>query len=500
MESNVEEILKKADELSSPINFEQNEIAMILAAGHGKRIKSQKSKMLHQIYGLPTVERVYRACAGKDSSMNAVLVVGIKAIDVMSVIGKRGSISFAYQAEQKGTGHALQVGIERIGNDSFNGTLYVLPGDMGLLDRETMDMFRKEFRSSSSDMMVLTGLFDGPPELNAYGRIIRVKATDKLGNSAGPDFNKVIEIIENKDIQALEENGVYETAYNSKIYSYSKEELINNNEFNSGVYAFDYQKLLKLVYNLGSQNAQNEIYITDLIKLFNDAGHSVAAVSPKDQRVVMGFNDKSVLKEMDTIYRQGIYEKVGNILEIDDPEDFFIDESVIEQILEMDAKGVPLEIKIGKGVHIGKGVKLNYNIKMYKNVFVSGNIALGKNVIIYENAYLSCYPNQKFVVGDNVEILWGNIIKGSVLIGDNCRIESSVNITGSDDSPTILGKNVLIKGTSYIFGTIIEDDVKVEHSVLVRKKVNRVIKRNGKVQEVRYFLPMPAGLDAIEER
>ena len=106
--------------------------------------------------------------------------------------------------------------------------------------------------------------------------------------------------------------------------------------------------------------------------------------------------------------------------------------------------------------------------------------------------------NQEFIIGDNVEILWGDIIKGNIVIGDNSRIESSVNMTGSDDYPLRIGKNVLIKGTSYIFGSIIEDDIHIEHSVLIKKKILRTIKANGDVQSVKFIIPTPSGIDIIE--
>ncbi|MCK7525986.1 MAG: hypothetical protein MZV64_54440 [Ignavibacteriales bacterium] len=110
--------------------------------------------------------------------------------------------------------------------------------------------------------------------------------------------------MEFKDILALPDDKPYQVTYRNKTYSYTKKELIETNEFNSGVYAFNYKKLIELINNLSSNNAQNEIYITDLISLFNQKGYSVGAVSPTNQYVVMGFNDKSVLKEMDEIARR----------------------------------------------------------------------------------------------------------------------------------------------------------------------------------------------------
>jgi bifunctional UDP-N-acetylglucosamine pyrophosphorylase/glucosamine-1-phosphate N-acetyltransferase len=494
-----EEIYETITRLSSELNYEFKEAAIILAAGHGKRIKSQKSKMLHKIWEIPTVERVYNACQKGIDNINLVVVVGIKAKDVTEVIGKRELTTFAYQEIQNGTGHAVQVALKRLEKNLDDGIVYVIPGDMGLLDSETIAQLRSEYINTKSDMMVLTGIYEGDPEDNYYGRIIRVKDKDDNGKSSGEDKGKVIEIMEHKDILALPNDKSYKVKYNGKTYSFTKKELIENNEFNSGVYAFNYKKLIQLIGQLSSDNVQQEIYITDMISLFNKNSYSVKAINPKKQYVVMGFNDKSVLKEMDAVARRQVYEKLKNIIEINDPDDFFIDETVVEDILLMDKQNVPLDIKIGQGVYIGKGVKLNYNLELKKDVYVNGNVIFGQNNVVWQNVHLSCFSNQTFRIGNDVEILWGDIIKGNIIIGDNSRIESSVNMTGSDEYPLRIGQRVLIKGTSYIFGSIIEDEVYIEHSVIIKKKVERLIKRNGTIQPIRFYLPMPEGIDAVED-
>ncbi|HKB84655.1 MAG TPA: NTP transferase domain-containing protein [Ignavibacteriaceae bacterium] len=499
MEKNVNKnIHENIIKLSSELNYDFKEAAVILAAGHGKRIKSQTSKMLHKIWEIPTVERVYNASVNGIDRINIIIVVGIKAYDVMSVIGRRKNSVFAYQESQNGTGHAVQVALEKLDRDLFDGIIYVLPGDMGLIDAETMRDFRGNFLASAADMMVLTGIYKGDPLNNSYGRIVRVKNKDYKGKSSGRDEGKVIQIIEYKDILALEENEPYILIYNNREYAFSRSELIETNEFNSGVYAFKYKILAELIGKLSSDNVQKEIYITDLISLFNNHGYSVSASSPEKPYVVMGFNNKSVLKEMDAIARSQVYEKLKDIIEISDPEDFFIHESVVNDILEMDKIGTPLDINIGKGVYIGKDVKLNYNITFNNGCYVDGNVQFGQNIHIFQNVHLSCFPAQTLKIGNHVEILWGDIIKGNIVIGEQSRIESSVNMTGSDEFPVRIGRNVLIKGTSYIFGSIIEDYVHVEHSVIIRKKVKAVPQNDGSIKPVRFYLPPPEGVDAIE--
>lgn len=486
------EIYSKAKQFSAKFNS-LNEVAIVLAAGHGKRIKSQTSKMLHKIWEIPTVERVYNACRLGIENINSVIVVGIKALDVMDVIGERESNKFAFQEVQNGTGHAVQVALKEIENEFKDGIVYVLPGDMGLLDDESMKKFRDDFISSKKDMMVLTGKYIGDPMLNSYGRIIRTK--DANGNGNG----NVIRIMEFKDILALSDDQPYELTYRNNKYSYTKNELIETNEFNSGVYAFDYKKLIDLIKNLSSNNAQNEIYITDLIELFNQKGYSVGAVSPKEQYVVMGFNDKSVLKEMDEIACRNVYQKLKNIVQIDSPDDFFIHDSVVNDLIEMDKKGIPLDIQIGKGAYIGNGVKLNYNVEIGRAAYINGNVVFGKNIKVWRIVHLSTFPNQTLTIQDNVKILWGDIIKGNIVIGENSTIESSVNMTGSDEFPLRIGKNVLIKGSSYLFGSIVEDNVIIEHSVLIKKKVKAEKDAKGKIKPVRFYIPETEGKDLLSD-
>jgi bifunctional UDP-N-acetylglucosamine pyrophosphorylase / glucosamine-1-phosphate N-acetyltransferase len=492
------EIVKQIKKLSSPINSKSKELAIILAAGHGKRIKSQRSKMLHTIWGVPTVERVHNACSSAVKGINSVIVVGIKALDVLDVLGQRQNTSYAYQEKQNGTGHAVQVALKNVKRFPENGIVYVLPGDMGLIDSETLASFRKSFIGSKSDMIVLTGIFKGDPKENNYGRILRVQEFDVRGTRSLGDRGKVIEILEHKDILALPDAKPYIAIYKGSKYSFTKEELINNNEYNSGVFAFRYKKLKELINKLKGDNVQKEIYLTDLISLFNEKNYSVAAASPAKEYVVMGFNNKSVLKEMEAIARQNVYTKLKDIIEIEDPDDFFIHETVVKDILKADKKYSALDVVLGKGVHIGKDVKLNFNLQLGKNVFVDGKVVFGKNVSVSQNAHLSCYPGQTLKIGNDVQILWGDIIKGNIVIGDGSCIESSVNMTGSDEFPLRIGKNVLIKGTSYIFGSKISDNLFIEHSILVKKKVRAVKDKKGKIQPVRYFVPESEGERTIQ--
>lgn len=292
--NNKNEIIKQIEKLSSPFDLKHKEIAIILAAGHGKRLKSEKSKMLHTILGVPTVERVYNACKEAVNGINVVVVVGIKALDVMEAMGKRERTIFAYQEVQLGTGHAVQVALADLKNIPDDAIVYILPGDMGLIDAETIQKLRAEFLKSNTDMIVLTGLYEGKPEDNYYGRIVRAK----------DESQNVIQIMEHKDIKALPANEPYTVKYIGKEFIFSKEELLNNNEYNSGVFAFKYGKLRETIGELKSENVQNEIYLTDLIDIYNRKGYSVSAMPAEKNYVVMGFNTQEVLQEMNEIAKK----------------------------------------------------------------------------------------------------------------------------------------------------------------------------------------------------
>ena len=223
-----------------------------------------------------------------------------------------------------------------------------------------------------------------------------------------------------------------------------------------------------------------------------------AAVAAREEEI-LAFNVKSVLSQMQRIARQWAYDQLKDTITIADDEDFFIAEEVIQHILEMDHDDAPVDITIGKGVHIGPQVRLNRRVHIGHGSHLSGQITLGENVYIGNGVELSAYPNQRLLVGDRVTVLNRNIIKGNLQIGEDARIESGVILTGSDEHPTRLGRRVTIKGTSYLYGCQVDDEVFIEHSVLKCKRVELVRRHDGRIQPIRYVLPPPEGLDSLSD-
>lgn len=495
MNNQKQKILHAIRELSSEVNTTSENISIVLAAGHGKRIKSETPKMLHKIWGIPTVCRIVDT-VGNVLGNSRIVVVGVGGDEVSSKVGKRDGVTFVYQEEQKGTGHALQVALSAFGDKEYSGNIYVFPGDMGLITVEVVKKLKEEFECSHLDMLVLTGIYEGKPENNYYGRILRVPEKDRMGNPTGSDQGLIIEIVEYKDILALDDD--YTIRFNGKEYRFTRSDLLNTREFNSGVYAFRGKQPREHIAEITKNNIQGEFYITELIRIFNHHRLSVGTLKMTDHTALLAFNSKSVLRDMEGIARNRAYNKLKNVITIENKEDFFLADAIVENILTLDKEKGPLDIVIEKGVHIHDGVELSKGVHIKKNSILSGNIKLGEGITICENVSLSTYPEQTMKVGDRTEILKGDIIKGNTHIGRDCRIESSVNITGGDEYPTRIGDNVTIKGTSYVFGSIIENDQWIEHSVIKKKYIRKVIS-DGSIQQIKHYLPPPEGISSISD-
>ena len=142
-------------------------------------------------------------------------------------------------------------------------------------------------------------------------------------------------------------------------------------------------------------------------------------------------------------------------------------------------------MRLNRRVHIGHGSHL------------SGHVTLGEDVYIGNSVELSTYSNQRLLAGDRVTVLDRSIVKGNLQIGEDARVESGVILTGSDEHPTRIGRRVTIKGTSYIYGCQVDDEVSIEHSVLKCKRIEQIRRRDGSIQPIRYVLPPPEGLDSL---
>jgi bifunctional UDP-N-acetylglucosamine pyrophosphorylase/glucosamine-1-phosphate N-acetyltransferase len=228
---------------------------VLLAAGKGTRMKSAIPKVLHPACGLPLIEHVLRA-ADPLTPSSTVVVVGHEAEQIRARLSSRPNLSLVLQNPQLGTGHALlQAEAPLTGS---RGTLLVLSGDVPLLTPETLRRLARTHAEQRAAATVLTATVD---DATGYGRIVRHD-----GRIAG--------IVEHRDA----------TVEQRRIL-----------EINSSVYAFDLEPLFDALRTVGSENAQGEFYLPDLVTIYRQRGLGVETVALQDPTEILGVNSRREL-------------------------------------------------------------------------------------------------------------------------------------------------------------------------------------------------------------
>lgn len=241
--------------------------AVVLAAGLGKRMKSDLPKVLHPVLGKPLVAHVL----GQLSPLHparVVLVVGHREDLVREALHGR-DVHYSTQSPQLGTGHAVQMAWPEIERSVGNGseTILVLAGDMPLVRSRTL---RNLLERQSADMSAATLLSGELDEPAGYGRVVR----DRRG-----DF---VKIVEEKDATAAER----------KIA-----------EVNSGVYCFQRKLLGEALAFLSSDNSQMEYYLPDTLAHLKGRGMRIGIVQASDQRELLGVNTPEQLMVVEETLR-----------------------------------------------------------------------------------------------------------------------------------------------------------------------------------------------------
>lgn len=241
--------------------------AVILAAGKGKRMKSELAKVLHPVLGRPMVMYVIDQARAVGAEP-IIVVVGHQRERVMEVLRPAG-VLFAVQEEQLGTAHAVAQAEPLLAG--FPGDLLVLCGDVPLLSAARI---REMIALHRQTQAVATLLVGRTPEPFGYGRIIR----DERGF--------VDRIVEEKDATP-EERTIQEV--------------------NIGTYVFDVGKLFATIPLVRNDNAQGEYYLPDVVKIMRAHGERVAAVLTPDFAESMGVNSIEQLREVEQVLaaRQG---------------------------------------------------------------------------------------------------------------------------------------------------------------------------------------------------
>jgi bifunctional UDP-N-acetylglucosamine pyrophosphorylase/glucosamine-1-phosphate N-acetyltransferase len=237
---------------------------IVLAAGQGTRMRSALPKVMHPIAGKPLLWHALRAAA-RVSPERLVAVIGHGRELVQDYLAGAEDlaglpISTAIQAEQKGTGHAVQCALAETG--ALAGTVIVSYGDVPLLRGETLAALAAEHAHAGNAVTVLTAVV---PDPTGYGRIVR------------HDSGTVTAIVEHRD---------------------ADETTREIHEINTGVYAFDGALLGSLITQLSTDNAQGELYLTDVVHLAVAAGRPVGALVADDAAETEGVNDRVQLSEL----------------------------------------------------------------------------------------------------------------------------------------------------------------------------------------------------------
>ncbi|MFZ2176434.1 MAG: bifunctional UDP-N-acetylglucosamine diphosphorylase/glucosamine-1-phosphate N-acetyltransferase GlmU [Rhodococcus sp. (in: high G+C Gram-positive bacteria)] len=241
---------------------------VVLAAGAGTRMRSKTPKVLHTLGGRTMLAHSLYAAAEVDPAhLVAVVghdreVVGSAVASLEAELGR--TITVAVQHEQHGTGHAVQCGLTALPHD-FQGTVLVTAADIPLLDGHTLCALVDEHRSEPTRAAVTVLTFTAA-DPTGYGRIVRE-----------PLDGEIAEIVEEAD---------------------ATEKQATITEVNGGVYAFDAQFLRSALGRLSADNAQGELYLTDVVKIAREAGEAVFAAHLTDAAKVSGANDRVQLSKL----------------------------------------------------------------------------------------------------------------------------------------------------------------------------------------------------------
>jgi len=230
--------------------------ALILAAGKGKRMKSEKSKVLHEVMGKSLIEYVVDALTITEIERIAVIVSEQNRDEIRNILGSR--VDYILQNKQLGTGHAVLSAENWLLN--FKGNIIVVAGDAPFLQRQTVRDLLKEFYDKKSACVLLSAIYENPP---AYGRVIRNKD------------GAVIKIVEEKDASSDEK----------KI-----------REVSSSHYCFDKEKLFSALKRVNNKNIQDEYYLPDVIEIFIKKGEKVEALPVNDPLITFGINSPEDLQ------------------------------------------------------------------------------------------------------------------------------------------------------------------------------------------------------------
>ena len=423
---------------------------VILAAGKGTRMHSDLPKVLHKVAGKPMVQHVIDTAKNLKAE-NIHLIYG-HAKEIIQEALKAEPLNWVYQAEQLGTGHAMQQAAPFFVDDE---NIVMLYGDAPLITEETLQ--RLIDAKPENGIALLTVTLENP---TGYGRILR-------------ENGEVVGIVEQKDA----------TDEQKKIQ-----------EVNTGVMVSDGASFKKWLSQLDNNNAQQEYYMTDVIAIAKQEGKNVVAVQAQDQMEVEGANNRLQLAALERYYQKKQAEKLllaGVMLldplrfdlrgQLEHGKDVEIDVNVI----------IEGQVKLGDRVQIGAGCILknceiadDVEIKPYsviENAIIGKKSKIGPFSRLRPDTVLAAETH----IGNFVEIKKSHVGEGSKVnhlsyvgdstIGQRCNIGAGVitcNYDGKNKFQTIIGDDVFVGSDSQLVAPVtIENGATIGAGATITKNV-----------------------------
>ncbi len=430
-------------------------LTIILAAGKGTRMKSEKNKVLHKVAGKEMINHVINSASNISSDI--VCIVGHQADQVKSVV-KNDKVDFRLQSKQLGTAHAVRQAKEEI--KSHTGDVLILYADIPLIQEETLKKMNEYHLEKSASLTILTAVLKNP---TGYGRIIRDKQ------------NEITNIVEEDDAN-------------------NKQKKID--EINSGIMCVDSKLLNDALDNIDNNNAQNEYYLTDIVDYIKSKNKKILPFTIKDDKEIIGVNDRVGLSEAEKVLRTRINNKhMENGVTIIDPETTYIDEEVNigSDTIIYPFSYIEGNTKIGKNNIIRPNNNIvdcvigdNNNIKnnnVIKNSIIKNNCNIGP----FAHVRPGCNIEDNVKIGDYVELKKANVDKGTKVphlayvgdaqIGKDTNIGAGTifaNYDGTNKNKTIVGNSVFIGSNSTLVAPLqINDGAKTGAGAVVTKDVKK---------------------------
>ena len=362
---------------------------IILAAGEGTRMKSQKSKVLHKLLNREIIRYVVDAAKFNDSQT---IIIGGKNKESLEeifseeiIIEQKIGENFPY-----GTGYAASLASDQIEDSD---TVLVLNGDIPLITKASIKEFIENHQQSKSKASVLSTKVLNPV---GYGRIIR------------DDKGEFIGIVEHKDLKLAQ---------------------TSIDEINTGIYAFNGKEFKDSVNSLSSDNEQNELYLTDCIEIIYSKGEKVMAFTANDPNEFYGINNKKELAEASKILRKRINDNhMLNGVIIENPEIAYIDPSV----------------KIGQDTIITGPVKLLGKSVIGNSCLIEGSSRI-EDSILGDNVKIDNSVIESSKIGDNSDVGPYSHLRPKANLGENVHIGNFVEVKNSN-----VGNNTKAGHLAYI--------------------------------------------------